>query len=268
MSQNPAVVLLTDFGVRDPYAGILRGVIASISPDTRVIDLTHEISPRDILEAAFVLAVSFAWFPRGSVFCAVVDPGVGSKRKAICIRTVNYWFVGPDNGLLWEAANRDGISHVIHLNQPEWFHQPVSATFHGRDVFAPVAARIAQGVDDLSRLGQPLTTCVRAPFPEPEETDDGLLLRVIHIDRFGNLILNLTWEQFKRRVGERHFQLRLNGKTVRTFCATYAEAPDIEFFVIHSSLPYVEIALKNADAARQLNAARLDRALLKTGNQS
>nr|NJM01376.1 SAM-dependent chlorinase/fluorinase [Desulfobacula sp.] len=262
MGKGP-VVLLTDFGLDDAYAGILKGVAASISPETRTIDLSHGVAPQDILHGAFLLAASFSYFPKGSVFCVVVDPGVGSDRKGICIKTEDYYFVGPDNGILWEAANRNRIKDIIHLTQPAYFLNPVSGTFHGRDIFVPVAAHISKEPGDITRFGNPLESCVKYEFPRIVRNRDTLDLCILHIDRFGNLILNIEHESFIRFVQGREFSLAINGERINKVLSHYAQAGDGEFFLMASSSSHMEISLKNSNAALALQAVRLGRAVLK-----
>ena len=189
--ENRPIVLLTDFGQQDTFAGVLKGVIASISPGSKVIDLTHGINPGDIMQGSFLLTTSYSYFPKGSVFCVIVDPDVGSDRKGICIETNDYFFVGPDNGVLWKAARENEIKRIIHLTNKAYSLDSISTTFHGRDIFSPVAAHISKGLEDISCLGNILKKCVEYHFPEIERKVFSLGLTVIHIDRFGNVTLNL-----------------------------------------------------------------------------
>lgn len=257
------IVLLTDFGSRDAFAGVLKGVIASISPDARVMDLTHGIDPQNILQAAFVLTTSYAYFPRRSIFCVVVDPGVGSCRKPICIATRDYFFVGPDNGVLWNAATSNTITQMVHLTHTKYFLDSLSSTFHGRDIFAPVAAHISKGPQDLSRFGTPMETCVEYPFPEIKKTGVSLGLTVLHVDWFGNVVLNLTQEEFNRFVQNRGFCLTLKGICIKKRYNAYCLAADNEIFLIGSSSSHMEISVKNASAAKMLDASPMDTALLE-----
>ncbi len=199
--KNPPIILLTDFGQTDAFAGLLKGVIACISPNTRVIDLGHGIDPQNILQGAFVLSTSYSYFPKKSIFCVVVDPGVGSKRKGICIQTSDYTFVGPDNGILWEAAKGNKIKQIIHLDQDRYFLQPFSATFHGRDVFAPVCAHISKGLEDPTRLGSVMGKCKQLDFPRVQKKGASMELRVLGVDRFGNFTLNLCERVFNFFIG-------------------------------------------------------------------
>lgn len=259
-------MLLTDFGVKDTYVGILKGVIASISPESHIIDLTHEISPQDTLQCSFLLAASFSYFPKGSVFCVVVDPGVGSDRKGICIETRDYYFVGPDNGVLWKAANCNKIKRIIHLTETGYFLNPISNTFHGRDIFAPVAAHISKGMNDISMLGNPMERCIEFEFPGIRKSKDSLEMCIIHIDRFGNLILNLEHKDFIRFIQNRQFCLTLHDRKINKVLHNYAEALDNELFLIVSSSSYMEISMKNSNAAHVLHVACLDKVILKRLN--
>ena len=257
------IVLLTDFGQQDTFSGILKGVIASISPESKVIDLSHGVDPHDILQGAFLLATACSYFPRGSVFCAIVDPGVGSDRKGICIETRDYYFVGPDNGLLWKAACENTIKRIIHLTNPAYFLDSVSHTFQGRDIFAPVAAHISKGLEDIAILGKPLTKCVEYFLPDIRRTVDSLGLTVIHIDRFGNVTLNIEQAEFKQFVQNKRYSLTIKGTRINRTVTCYSQAPTGELFLIGSSSGYMEVALKNANAEDRLGVTLRDKAVLE-----
>ena len=242
------IVLLTDFGVTDAFVGVLKGVIARINQDYPVIDLSHGVAPQSIQQGAFVLATAYRYFPENSIFCVVVDPGVGSDRKKICIRTKNYIFVGPDNGVLWEAACQDGIVQIIQLDNDAYFLKPVSATFHGRDVFAPVCAHISSGLADLSVLGPVVKHCQKYTFPEVSLKGKTHCLSILNVDRFGNITLNLKQARFDSIVKNRSFVLTIQGHEIIKFYATYAAAKEDELFLIGASNSYVEICMKNASA--------------------
>jgi len=262
-NQIRPIVLLTDFGLQDTFAGILKGVIAGISPESNIMDLSHGVAPQDILQGAFLLTTSYPYFPKGSVFCVVVDPGVGSDRKGILIESRDYLFIGPDNGVLWNAAHENKIERILHLKNPSYFLNPVSTTFHGRDIFAPVAAHISKGIKDLSILGSPLKECVEFNFPKIKRTLASLVLTVIHIDRFGNSALNIDVKSFIQYVQGKQFCLTINGVRIRAAYDTYSQARDDEPFLIVSSYSYIEISLKNANAANRLNIKCMDEAVLE-----
>ena len=257
------IVLLTDFGVKDAYSGILKGVIASVSPESKIIDLTHGIRPQDIEQGAFVLSNAYRYFPVGSVFCVVVDPGVGSDRKGICIETSDYYFVGPDNGVLWEAANHNGIKKIIELNNNEYWRPDISFTFHGRDIFAPVSGTISKGLNELTLLGDVLEQCVILEFPTVDKKSNGWELVVINVDQFGNIILNIKQEEFKRLVDLDQFLISINGHQISKFFNTYSDASHDELFMLTSSDGYVEISMKNQSAADRVKPVKRNKAFLK-----
>ena len=265
--ENRPVVLLTDFGQQDTFAGVLKGVIASISPESKVIDLTHGVNSQDIRQGSFLLATSCSYFPKGTVFCVIVDPGVGSARKGICIETRDYYFVGPDNGVLWKAAKENKIKRIVHLTNKAYFLDSVSTTFHGRDIFAPVAAHISKGLEDIAILGKILEKCVEYHFPKIERNTFSLGLTIIHIDRFGNVTLNLKENQFRQFTQKRRFCLTLNDARIKEVYSSYAKAIDGELFLIGSSSGFLEISLKNSNAAKILGAKYMDKAQLKILDQ-
>ena len=184
------ITLATDFGTRDWFVGTMKGVIAGIAPKVRVIDLTHDLPPGDIRGGAFGLAASCRYFPTGTVHVAVVDPGVGSQRKAIAVQTARSLFVGPDNGVLSWALAKEKITAIHALENEAYFLQPVSRTFHGRDVFAPIAAHLSLGVA-IKKFGPALRNFVRLDWPEPRKQRGGIEGEVVYIDRFGNAVTNL-----------------------------------------------------------------------------
>jgi S-adenosylmethionine hydrolase len=184
------ITLTTDFGTCDWFVGTMKGVVAGIAPGANVIDLTHDLPPGDIRGGAFALAASCRFFPKGTVHVAVVDPGAGSLRKAIAVQTANGVFVGPDNGVLSWALAKEKVKAVHALENEAYFLQPVSRTFHGRDVFAPVAAHLSRGVP-IRKLGPAVQDFVRLNWPQPRERRGGIEGEVVYIDRFGNAITNL-----------------------------------------------------------------------------
>lgn len=259
-TDNRPIVLLTDFGHTDPFVGILKGVILSIHPKARIVDLCHEVAPQDIGHGAHLLDISLGYFPKGSIFCAVVDPGVGSSRRAVLVETTDYCLVGPDNGVLWPAAGRDKIRRIVHLTQSRYFLPQVSATFHGRDIFAPVSAHLSAGVDP-GAFGPQVSRLTPISFKTPEPCENGLILTVRHIDRFGNIGLNLNREQFSS-FAEKGFCMRVNQTDVDKYYDTYAAGPEKEAFVVTGSAGFMEIAVKNGHAASQLNVKKNDTVVL------
>ncbi|MFZ5899077.1 MAG: SAM hydrolase/SAM-dependent halogenase family protein [Bacillota bacterium] len=238
------VVLLTDFGPSH-YAGILKGVISGIAPETRLIDLTHTVTPHAVREGAWILLTSYKYFPRGTVFLAVVDPGVGSERQALALMTKNYYFVGPDNGLLYPAASEDGILHVRILQR----QASCSLTFEGRDLFAPAAARISRG-EALPSLGVPGRPGVQLGFYLESRTGE-----VVLIDPFGNLITNIP-----PIPGKRAYRLAYAGHALTVpYCLTYAEGRAGHLIVTTGSAGTLELAIPNGRASERIELLPGDR---------
>jgi S-adenosylmethionine hydrolase len=258
---SPPIALMTDFGHTDPFVGILKGVIQGIAPHTRVIDLTHGIRPQDVFQGAFTLFRSINFFPKGTIFCAVVDPGVGSHRRPIALKTRDFYFVGPDNGLLWPAAQANNVEACVCLDNAKYFLDPVSKTFHGRDIFAPVCAHLCQGIP-FNSLGQAMDSFERMDIPVPEPKGDDMILRVLDRDRFGNLTLNLTVQKFAA-YSKAGFTLSCKDVNITKFCRTYADAQEKIPFALAGSSGYMEIAVKNANASQWLGADVMDPMILK-----
>jgi S-adenosylmethionine hydrolase len=244
---RPVIGLLTDFGLEDHYVGVMKAVIAGITPDALVIDISHAVPPQSILAAQRLLRASVPYFPSGSVLLAVVDPGVGSDRRPMALRSGGHTFVGPDNGLFTPWLPGDW---AVELTVPEYCLPDVSATFHGRDVFAPAAAHLAAGVP-IDHLGPPLTDGVRLEPPAPKRRQDGTIVgEVTHVDRFGNLVTNIS----AMRGGRVRF--RKHDLPVRT---TYASAEPGHLLALIGSEGELEIAIRDGSAAARLDA--------KTGEQ-
>jgi S-adenosylmethionine hydrolase len=251
---------LTDFGHIDAFVGILKGVILSIHPKARMVDLCHEVAPQDIGHGAHLLDISLEYFPKGSIFCAVVDPGVGSSRRAVLVETTDYFLVGPDNGVLWPAAGRNRIRRIIHLTRSRYFLPQVSTTFHGRDIFGPVAAHLSAGIDP-GAFGPQVSCLTPFAFPEPKPIAGGMILTVRHIDTFGNIGLNLTREQF-RQFADKGFCMRVNQVDITGHYHSYAAAPEKIPFVMTDSAGFMEIAVKNGHAASRLHVKKNDPVVL------
>lgn len=263
---NPIITLTTDFGLEDPYVAAMKGVILTISPQVTIVDISHAVRPQAIAQGAFLLASAWPHFPRGSIHVGVVDPGVGTKRRALAVRTPAATFVGPDNGLLSpalpdevrEAAwGQDQAAPVrlpegyraVSLTNEAYFHQPVSSTFHGRDIFAPVAAHISLGVP-LEDLGPPVEEMLAlAPVRARCQPDGSLRGRVIHIDVFGNLVTDIRCEDLP--AGRPTVEVA-TGRIVG-LSTTYQE--DAEILAVVGSSGYLEIAAPKASAAGLLGAA-------------
>jgi S-adenosylmethionine hydrolase len=250
---EPIVTLTTDFGAAGPYVGAMKGVILSFAPRARIVDITHEITPFAVPEAAFVLAQACPLFPCGTIHVAVVDPGVGTSRRPILAEAEGQCFVAPDNGVL-SLALAGLPARVREITAESLFRQPVSRTFHGRDVFAPVAAHLARGMPP-SRAGRLVTNYQRLELDRPLRLGPGRWRgAVLALDRFGNLITSFRIEDF-RWLARKPFALRAGRRTVRAWREAYGEAAPGELFVIAGSAGYLEIAANQDSAARLTGCA-------------
>src|SRR5262249_25796426 len=235
----------------------MKGVILSANPAARIVDLTPDIPPQDIQAAAFNLLATYKDFPPGTIHVAVVDPGVGSKRRPVSIECAGRFFVGPDNGIFSFVCSREGKYQARHLTNRHFFREPTSATFHGRDVFAPVAAALSLGVDP-EELGPRIDDLVQLDLGDPTLRDDGSIeAAVMHIDRFGNCITNLTRDHFERVSGDAP-RLLIGDCEITSFRTFFAEDDEAEgeLFMIVGSAGFIEIAAQNASAAAILGARR------------
>jgi len=243
------ITLLTDFGTQDAYVGVIKGVIVSRCPTTPIIDLTHAVPPQDLLAARFVLLSAFPYFPPKTVHLVVVDPGVGSTRRAIAVQFAGGFFVGPDNGILSGVADQSPILQAVELTNPAYWRTPnPSATFHGRDIFASVAAHIANGVL-LTQLGSTIAADSLVPLTLPPVllTGQGLMGRIQYIDHFGNAVTNIPAEQ----VGDRPWHLVLATVKIpsaKTYTSTESGTP----LALIGSHGFVEIAVNQGSAQHQL----------------
>jgi S-adenosyl-L-methionine hydrolase (adenosine-forming) len=242
----PILTLTTDFGLSDHYVGSMKGVILGICPRARIVDISHQASPYAIAEGAFLIAQSYASFPRGTVHVVVVDPGVGSERRPILAKAAGQYFVAPDNGVLGMIFARE--KHKVRvISNERYFRHPVSQTFHGRDIFAPVAAHLASGVAS-AKIGPAITDYIRLPFESPRQTAPGMWTgEILKIDHFGNVITNFLAEDFPALS-----QLSIGRTKVRRLVGTYAAAPAGELVVIAGSAGYLEVSLNQGSAAEKI----------------
>ena len=250
------ITLTTDFGLRDPFVGIMKGVILARAPQATLVDLCHEIPAQDVVAGALALEAAVNYFPPETLHLAVVDPGVGSARRPIAVRTNRAILIGPDNGLLWLALTKLDVLEAAILDRPAYHLTPVSTTFHGRDIFAPAAGHVASGVP-VSRLGTalPVPEIQRLELPPPKPTARGLDLRVLAVDRFGNLVLNVDAQECARvRPGRAAFLLDLHGVTIKGPCRTFSEVPEGHPLTYYGSTGRLEIAVRNGNAAAVLGA--------------
>jgi S-adenosylmethionine hydrolase len=265
MNSQGCLTLTTDFGTRDWFVGTMKGVILGINPKVNVIDLTHEIPPGDIRAGAFALTAGSRFFPKNCVHVAVVDPGVGSARKALAIQTANFFFVGPDNGVLSWALAREEVKTIISLENEKFFLPSASRTFHGRDIFAPVAAHLSRGVP-LRKFGPALKDFVRLDWPEPRRSRDGVHGEILYLDKFGNAITNLDTGTLES-LGKRSLRVVMHGKTSCPVRPFYAAVPTGAPVAVQGSSGFLEIAVNGGNAA-QLFHLRVGQPVLLRANYS
>lgn len=233
------ITLLTDFGLEDNFVGVMKGVILGINPVARIVDITHNVRPQDIMSAAFLLKGSYRFFPKGTIHLVVVDPGVGSKRKAIIVKTMDYYFVGPDNGVLSIALSE--IEKIINITNEKYFLKSVSNTFHGRDVFAPVAGYLSKGVQ-LERFGREVREYKKLDIPKVKAGKG----QIIYIDRFGNLVTNIP----KGVSGKIQFK----GISIDKISSSYAEVEIGMPLAIFGSFGNLEISIREGSARDYFHA--------------
>ena len=255
----PVITLTTDFGLADGYVGTLQGVILSIAPQATLVSLSHDVPPQDVPAGAFVLYQAVPFFPPDTSHLAVVDPGVGRARRALAVRTSSGTFVAPDNGLLSYVLASTNVEEAVSLTQSAYRLPHVSATFQGRDIFAPAAAHLANGVP-LAELGPRAINLVRLPMPQPEPTPQGdLIAHVMHVDRFGNLILDVAAPAL---AGQATFEL--GGRKIERLSRTFADVESGALVAyVGSTRDHVEIGLRNGNAARALGVRVGDEVLIR-----
>lgn len=258
------IALLTDFGRKDPYVGVMKGVIYRINPGARIVDLCHEVPPQDIREAAFILNSSYKYFPQGTIHVIVVDPGVGSERKIVCLKTSDYLFLAPDNGVLTFIRRKEKIEKIAEVSNRRYFLEEVSQTFQGRDIFAPVAAHLSQGVE-LTELGPGISHIRELKIPRVRFSDERLEGEVIYIDRFGNLITNIARVDLKgleERFPDKRVRIVIGGREIRKVNKSYAESKPGELLAILGSSNHLEISLNQGNAQRTLGLGRGEKVLI------
>ena len=261
------ITLLTDFGIKDPYAGIMKGVILSIDPAAVIVDITHGIDAQDVLGAALALDSAFAFFPETSIHVVVVDPGVGSDRKIVAVSMAGRICLAPDNGVLSLLYAAFGVERAVYVENPRYFLPKVSATFHGRDVFAPVAARLSLGLA-MEELGPPAmaSDLARIEPPKPEADEKGIRGRVIRVDGFGNLVTNVTartLDRFCPPKNRRGLVIRAKGVLIKGLDSCYAQVPAGAPLALVGSDGRVEISVNKGSAARVLKIRAGDRVVIE-----
>jgi S-adenosyl-L-methionine hydrolase (adenosine-forming) len=254
MSESRIVTFTTDFGLSDPFVGIMHGVVLNIHPETTTVDISHAVHSYDRLDGALTLAQAYRFFPPRTVHVVVIDPGVGSRRRPIIVETDDYVFVAPDNGVLSLVETREKKFSVRHITAERYFLQPVSRTFHGRDIFAPVAGWLSKGVAP-AEFGPEISDHVRLPLPAVERIGGNSLRSVVlKVDKFGNLITNISEQDAPELFASPppSFSLLIAGKTITHVCQSYAEGGEDELFAIAGSSGYLEIAARQVSAAGKL----------------
>lgn len=261
LSNRRIITLTTDFGLTDHFVGVMKGVILSIHPEVELVDISHEVGSYDVLEGALALVQSYHYFPPGTIHLVVVDPGVGSTRRPILATTPRYQFVAPDNGVLSAVYEREDALEVRHATADHYWLNPVSRTFHGRDIFAPVAAWLSKGVE-ASNFGDLITDYVRIALPKPARVQENGKWRiqgtVLRIDKFGNLVTNLTPEDVPELFREPPppFRIVINQQEITTLRRSFAEGRTSEVFAILGSSGFIEIGTNRGSAAQALQAER------------
>jgi S-adenosyl-L-methionine hydrolase (adenosine-forming) len=252
------ITLTTDFGYNDHFVGTMKGVILNIAPEAKIIDICHSVQPFDILDGALTLSQAYGYFPAGTTHVVVVDPGVGSARRPLLMSTEKYHFVAPDNGVLSLVMDREERVHVRHITGQHYFLQPMSNTFHGRDVFAPVAGYLAKGVD-TGKIGDEISDYIRFSAPKPKAAGDKTFRGVIlKVDRFGNLITNFTLQDIPAlfQSPPPPFRIVIGNREIRELHRTYADALPNELFCILGSMGYLEIAASRSSAAQTVGCGK------------
>ena len=256
------ITLTTDFGLVDPFVAIMKGVILGIAPNARLVDVTHEIGSYDIVEAALLLDSYYRYFPEGTIHVVVVDPGVGSERRPMAAAANGHIFVAPDNGVLSLVLKADATAPIpaaYCITNEILFRNPVSNTFHGRDIFASVAAHLARGTP-IESVGPRISDFVKKPLPKPRLQGGRLVGIVLRIDKFGNIITNLRRENLPS-----DFSIKVAGLSITRLCSSFSEAESGEFFAIEGSTGFIELALNQGSAAEKLNVECGEEIELETG---
>jgi len=258
MPHRPLVTLITDFGAADHFVGTMKGVIAGINPEAELVDISHQVASYDIFDAAFTLAQSYRFFPADTIHLIVVDPGVGTARRPLLARSAAAKFVAPDNGVLSLIYEREEPLEVRHITADHYFLNPVSATFQGRDIFAPVAAWLSKGVA-VDKFGEPITDYVKFSSPKAKRAAENLVKGVIlRVDKFGNVLTNLTPEDVPQLFRENPppFKILINQQEITRLNLAYSMGKPGELFAIVGSSGYIEICTNRGSAARSLNVNR------------
>jgi S-adenosylmethionine hydrolase len=251
MKPSGIITITTDFGEGDPYVASMKGVMFSINPNVRIVDITHQLPAGSIRQGALMIKEVYPYFPQGTVHLGVVDPGVGGKRRPIAIQADDHFFVGPDNGLFWPSIEKQKSLTIIHLKDKNYWMNRISSTFHGRDIFAPVSAHLSMGASPFllgEKVYDPATIEIRAPL---EEKGD-LAGEVIRVDNFGNLITNITREQLRPFLSSKGITVAIGDLVLKKISNTYDDVPEGRALALTGSSDVLEIAVNKGKASESL----------------
>ena len=253
MPRRPIISLITDFDITDHFVGTMKGVIYSINPDVEIVDITHKVTSYDLFDASFALAQSYRFFPSNTIHLVVVDPGVGTSRRPLLASSLAHKFIAPDNGVLSLIYEQEESVEVRHVTADHYFLNPVSSTFHGRDVFAPIAAWLSKGVE-VDKFGDPITDYIRFTSPKPKWVGSNLIKGVVlKVDKFGNVLTNLRPEDLPQLFVENPsaFKIVVNGQEVTRLNLAYSMGKPGELFAIVGSSGYLEVSGNQISAAKE-----------------
>lgn len=243
---------MTDFGYKDGFVGTMKGVVLSINPKAGLVDLTHTISPHNTLEASIVLRTSYNFFPKDTIFLVVIDPGVGSSRRSILVETEKYFFIGPDNGVLSFALENEKIKKIVELTNKKYFLQDISNTFHGRDIFAPVAAQLSKGVP-VNKFGEFTKEYKKFTILSPRIHRHGISGKVIYSDHFGNLVTNISGG-LVQKLSLRKMAIKIKDYKIDKLSINYADSTPGQVLAIVGSNDCLEIAVNQGNASQIMKA--------------
>lgn len=253
--QRPIITLTTDFGSADHLVGTMKGVILTINPEAEIVDITHKVMPYDLLDGALAIGQAYHYFPPKTIHVVVVDPGVGTQRRPLLVTADQHFLIAPDNGVCSMIFEREEALSVRHVTSEHYFQHPVSNTFHGRDVFAPVAGWLSKSWQTQA-FGEEVTDFVRFALPKPKPAGKGLKGVVLRVDNFGNLLTNLTAEDAPQVLAGSAFKLRVGNAETAKFVQTFAQGAANEPVVFLGSSGYFEVAVNRGNAAKALAASR------------
>jgi S-adenosylmethionine hydrolase len=257
MERSGVITLTTDFGLTEPYVAMMKGVVLTIHPEARLVDLSHQVRAGAVSEGARVILEAFPFFPKGTVHVAVVDPGVGSERRLLAVEARGHYFVGPDNGIFWPVIKSAGRTRVIELIEKDFFQAPVSQTFHGREIFAPIAAHLARGIA-LERLGRPIDDPVQLDVPSPFEENGILYGEIVHMDHFGNLITNIDRSVLERFLRTTQPVITVGSLVIRGLRRTYGDVDAGNTLALINSANKLELAVNLGNASEYIGVKEED----------